>query len=269
MEPRRDTIKKHLFTKLYENVILKDSMCAGCGACVLICPYNRLELVHGIPEQISGEKSVCSISEEGKCGLCAQVCPRFSKDLQSLDYIKMAAGRSTDAEFQEHGQDSGLVSSIAAWGLKTGLWKRVLAYSRDSQWRALPFIATDREGILQAAGSKYTYISLVEGLKEIHTQGKEAGPFAIVGLPCHIAGIRKLQEINSKYVRNLALCIGLFCTKAFTYEGLVKEKLIKEMNLSIEDVEKMDIRKGKFTVELKCGNVQEIPIKELGAYSHK
>jgi coenzyme F420 hydrogenase subunit beta len=243
-------------------------MCAGCGACVLICPYDRLELVHGIPEQRSGEKSVCSISEEGKCGLCAHVCPRFSTDLQSLDYIKMAAGRSTDTDFQEYGQDCGLVSSIAAWGLKTGSWKRALVYSRDSQWRVHPVIAKDREGVLRAAGSKYTYLPLVEGLREIYRQGKEAGLFAIVGLPCHIAGIRKLQQINSKYVRNVALCIGLFCTKAFTYEGLIKEKLKKEMNLPITDVEKMDIRKGMFTVERKGGEVYKLPIKELGAYSH-
>jgi len=261
--------KAHLFTKLFETVISRGSMCAGCGACVLICPYNRLEMSHGIPEQISGEKSVCPVSEEGKCGLCAQVCPRFSGELPSREPLKIAAGRSTDADFLEQGQDSGLVSSIASWGLETGKWRRVLAYSRDDQWRVLPVIADDRESILQAAGSKYTYISLIEGLQEIHRQGKEAGFFAVIGLPCHIAGIRKLQEINSKYVRNLSLCIGLFCTKAFTYDGLVKTKLIKEMNLSIEDVEKMDIRKGRFTVKMKNGNEHEIPIKELGAYSHK
>jgi len=264
-----DSAKKHLFTELYVNVISKNSMCAGCGSCVLICPYNRLELVHGIPKQISGDPAICSVSEEGKCGLCAQVCPRFYRDLQSLDFIKIAAGRSTDADFQEHGQDSGLVSSIAAWGLKTGLWKRVLAYSRDSQWRVLPVIASDRGGVLKAAGSKYTYVSLVEGLQEAYKQGKEAGPCAVVGLPCHIAGIRKLQRIKSKYVRDIALCIGLFCTKAFTYDGLVRKKLVEEMNLSIENVAKMDIRKGKFTVELKGGDLHEIPIKELGAYSHK
>jgi len=42
----------------------------------------------------------------------------------------------------------------------------------------------------------------------------------------------------------LILCVGLFCSKAFSYEGLIEKKLMKEMEIPITYVKKMDIKKG-------------------------
>ncbi len=284
-----ESSKKHLFSRLYEKVIAPEHHCSGCGACVLVCPFNKLEYINGKPRQISGEESLCPISEEGKCGLCAEVCPRFcslsvtddsSKSEKQVfgPYQNIVAAQSTHPALQKKGQDSGLVSGLAAWGLEDDRWTRFLAYSRDELWHPYPVVVTEAGGIIPTSGSKYTYVSLMEGLSKLYeqrsqrrqplVQGSEADSFAIVGLPCHIAALRKLQQMNSKYVKNLVLCIGLFCSKAFTYQGLVEGKLAEEMRLSVTDIEKMDIRKGRFTVEMKGGDVHEIPLKELGGCAH-
>jgi coenzyme F420 hydrogenase subunit beta len=173
-----------------------------------------------------------------------------------------------DQTIFEKAQDGGLVSGITAWGLDSGRWASVVAFTRDFEWKVHPIVATDYSGIKDSCGSKYTYTSIVEALEELRDRGLSTKPFAIVGLPCHISAVRRLKKLRSKYLDGLDFCIGLFCSKAFSYEGLVKNRLEKEMGLSIQNIRKMDIRKGAFTVEMVSGEEHQIPIKELSEYGH-
>lgn len=271
-----ETNKKPLFSDLYDNVISSKSICTSCGACILICPRNRLVIKNSLPEQISGDKNVCPVNIDRRCGLCAMVCPQFNRKHTAWNmeedvigkYTKIVAGRSTDQTLREKGQDSGLVSSILKWGLVSKKWLSFVGYTRDENWHVLPLVVTKSDEVIKTCGSKYTHISILDGLSRLRTLGLSSKPFAIVGLPCHIAAVRKLKELNSKYLKGLILCIGLFCSKAFTYEGLIRNKLMEEMEIQITDVEKMDIKKGVFTIEMNSGKIYQIPIKELQNYSH-
>ena len=204
------------------------------------------------------------------------VCPRLngeytphtSKEDAIGSYRSMVAGRATDQTLREKGQDGGLVSSILKWGLLSERWSSFVGYTHDEKWQVLPLVVTQSNEVTETCGSKYTYISIVEGLSRLYESGLAKRPFAIVGLPCHIDAIRKLEELKSKYVKGLVLCIGLFCSKAFSYKGLIENKLIGEMGIPITDVKKMDIRKGSFTVEMDSGRCYQIPVKELKDYSH-
>jgi len=268
--------KKPSFSELYDKVISSESLCTRCGACVLICPKNRLVFKNLQPEQVSGDKNVCPVNIDGRCGICAMVCPVLNREYTSFiteedaigNYTSILAGRTTDQVFREKGQDGGLVSSILKWGLVTKRWSSFVGYTRDENWQVLPLVVTESSEVIKTCGSKYTYISIIDGLSQLHRLGFASEPFSIVGLPCHIAAIRKLQELKSKYVKGLVLCIGLFCSKAFSYEGLVKNKIMKEMEISIADVKKMDIRKGLFTIKMERGKIYQIPVKELQNYSH-
>jgi coenzyme F420 hydrogenase subunit beta len=265
-----------LFSELYRKVISSASVCTGCGACVLICPKDRLIFNDGRPQQISGDKSICPENTEGRCGLCAKVCPRLNGERGVGEpeknpigkYTTAVAARTTDKVLADLCQDGGLVSSIFKWGLLSEKWSSFIGYTRDENWRISPLIVTNSNEVKNTCGTKYTYASIVEGLSELHRSGLASSPFAIVGLPCHIAAIRKLQEMKSKYLKGLVLCIGLFCTKAFSYEGLINDKLVNEMGLIMRDVNKMDIRKGSLHIALSSGESHQIPVKELGDYGH-
>jgi coenzyme F420 hydrogenase subunit beta len=268
--------KKPSFSELYYKVISSGDLCSGCGACVLICPENRLTFKNLQPEQVSGNKDVCPVNIEGRCGLCAMVCPvlnwnnlSFINEKNAIGrYSLIFAGRATDPAIIERAQDGGLVSSIFKWGLISKRWSSFVGYTRDEEWRVLPLVVTEIKDLIKTCGSKYTYISIIEGLSQLHISGYSSRPFAIVGLPCHIAAIRKLQELKSRYVKGLSLCIGLFCSKAFSYKGLIMDKIVKEMEIPIVDVKKMDIKKGLFTIEMDSGQTYKIPVKELQNYSH-
>jgi coenzyme F420 hydrogenase subunit beta len=212
------------------------------------------------------------------------VCPRFHEDQASVagpdnaedpgtnrvtgSYIDIVAGRATDRVFREKGQDGGLVSGVLAWGLASKKWSSFVGYSRDERWRIVPVVGTDTGAIRKTCGSKYTYTSIVDGLSRLHESGLASKPFAIVGLPCHVAAIRNLERLNSRYVKGMVLCIGLFCSKAFSYGLLIENKLEKEMKISIADVQKMGIKRGSFDIEMSSGKLIQIPLKDLQDFSH-
>ena len=262
----------YLFSTLYSQVIAPESKCRGCGACVLVCPRDRLVFKGGRPEQVSGDKAVCPENENGRCGLCAMACPQLNPHAQpehSGDEPIIVAARTTDPELADTCQDGGVVSSIARRGLESGRWSSFVGYTRDETWRPAPLVVTESGDVLKTAGSKYTHTSIDSGLRTLHAQGLASKPFATVGLPCHITALRRLMEMSSKYVKGMEFCIGLFCSKAFSYQRLVQDKLINEMQVPIRDVRKMAIRKGAFTVTTLSGTDHRIPVKKLGDYGYE
>jgi coenzyme F420 hydrogenase subunit gamma len=55
---------------LMDEVVL-NGLCVGCGACVLSCPTNALQMIDNRPDLIP-EKCI-------RCGTCTVRCPRFSQ----------------------------------------------------------------------------------------------------------------------------------------------------------------------------------------------
>ncbi len=55
---------------LMDEIVL-NGLCVGCGACVLSCPTNALQMIENRPDLIP-EKCI-------RCGTCTVRCPRFSQ----------------------------------------------------------------------------------------------------------------------------------------------------------------------------------------------
>lgn len=264
------------FSDLYATIISKEGMCSGCGACVLICPYKRLSYIDSKPQQMDEKKDTCPINEMGKCAMCVTVCPRLNRDPASMNFDSISPVMSEqhvsflmDTKNNMNFQDGGAVSGLLLAALQNGNIGGALTYSRDGDWQIFPNIAKNSEDVLRSSGSKYTYISIIDGLKVLYeTEKNKNQKYAIVGLPCHIEAVRNLMEVKSKYTKNISLCIGLFCTKAFSYERLIENKLKKEMGLNIENIQKMDIRNGEFSIIMNDGKNYNIPLKELQSEGH-
>jgi coenzyme F420 hydrogenase subunit beta len=79
-------------------------------------------------------------------------------------------------------------------------------------------VARTPEDILAGMGSKYTSGPINSCISEIL---KDDGAFAVVGLPCHIAALRKAEHINSKLKEKIVFHFGLFCQTRISYEGLI------------------------------------------------
>jgi coenzyme F420 hydrogenase subunit beta len=81
------------------------------------------------------------------------------------------------------------------------------------------------------------------------------GKYAVVGLPCHIQGLRKAQTRNRKLREKVALCISIFCGLNMSPMGT--RVMLLRQGISIENVAQIKYRgagwPGSLQVELRDG----------------
>jgi coenzyme F420 hydrogenase subunit beta len=173
--------------------------------------------------------------------------------------------RAADPAVLEAGQDGGLVSALLIWGLATGRVEGALTsrLSATRTWDGEPFLATTREEVLEAAGSRYTYAANPLAMKEAERRGLRR--LALVGMSCQasINGTLQARRVN-KYARRIEITLGLLCSKSFGYDGL-RRVVTGDYGVPLEDVAKVNI-KGRFQLwRRSTGEQVEIPLKQLAA----
>ena len=131
---------------------------------------------------------------------------------------------------------------------------------KDNPLEPEPFIARTREEITEALKSKYCPVPANIALKKI-LDSKEGEKFAVVGLPCHINGIRKAEQTNKKLREKIVLHFGIVCNHTPTF--LATEFLFKKIRIKKDDVKKLDYRgegwPGGMKITIKNGNKIFIP----------
>lgn len=164
-------------------------------------------------------------------------------------------------------QDGGVASALLVNGFNTNTLDGAMVSSTQPTvpWFPKPFLAKSSKEIIEAAGSRYCYSPGITILSDPIGQGLKQ--LAFVGLPCQVLALRKMQSAGlKKIVGNIALIVGLFCSESFIYQGLIQKKICQEMGIDLNDVSKMNI-KGLMQIQLKSGQMREIPLKELHQYA--
>ena len=87
--------------------------------------------------------------------------------------------------------------------------------------------------------------------------------FAVTGQHQHI---RRQTKFLKGFGDRVTLTIGLLCTEVFTYEGLMVQKIEREMGVPLADVEKFNV-KGKVLIYKKGGEVLDMPLKRAQEYA--
>ena len=111
--------------------------------------------------------------------------------------------------------------------------------NKDKPLEPEPFIAKTKEEIIEAAQSKYCPVPANVAVKQIIDSNPNE-KFAVVGLPCHINGIRKAQQINKKLKNNIVFCLGILCNH--TPNFLATHLFLQRYNVKKEDIIKIDYR---------------------------
>ena len=172
--------EKPHWAELFTEVVTS-GLCTGCAACIVACPYPVLGYNdtggHYKPFHIDAEggPESCTHGVKG-CTMCTRACPRFRNWESEIDthlfgrertpdeVIGVSSDvvlmRATDPEILELGQDGGLVSALLVWALEHDVIDAALVSYLEgdgSTWKAVPGVATNRQEVLKAAGSRYTY----------------------------------------------------------------------------------------------------------------
>jgi coenzyme F420 hydrogenase subunit beta len=140
------------------------------------------------------------------------------KDALLGNCLHCYAGYSTDDAVRVNSSSGGVVTQLLVYALESGLIDGALVVRMNKEKPLEPdvFIARTREEIISCSKSKYCPVTIVAGLKEIL---RENGRYVVVGLPCHIHGIRKAQLLDKRLSERIVLVIGLFCARATSFEG--------------------------------------------------
>lgn len=204
---------------------------------------------------ISMEK--CSL-----CGLCFKVCPGHFVDFKKEQTCLMGEtpsyylGHAIDHNVRYNSSSGGIVTALLLHALEKGIIDGVLVtkMSKDNPLEPESFIARTKEDIISASKSKYCPVPANIVLKEIL---EEEGKFAVVGLPCHIHGIRKAERFDKRLKDKIILHLSLFCGHNDTF--LQTDFFLQKIGVKKQNVAKIDYRgdgwPGMITVLLKNGSI--------------
>jgi coenzyme F420 hydrogenase subunit beta len=276
--------------ELYSEVITS-GLCTGCAGCVISCPHDVIGYDHAAggykPFHIEEELGLdnCLHGEKG-CTSCTRACPRFRLwEPQADEHLfgreredDEVAGihgdilltRASDDMVHEMGQDGGLVSAILIWALREGYIDGALTSYLEggdaTTWKAVPGVATNRDEVLAAAGSRYTYSANTLALDEALERGLKQ--LALVGMSCQssvppVMWSRKIGKISKPIVFN----IGLLCSKTFD-DAIFEELFEAKYRLPKAEIVKMNI-KGVFQIWMRDGTYHEINLKECHAWTRE
>ena len=264
------------FAKL-ENEVVKIGLCTDCGTCVGVCPNRAIAMNYSKEEpEAIGE---CP----PQCNLCNEVCP--GKNIPMLAFDRMLFGRerspdemllgigqsfskchAVDPVFRANGGGGGVVSALLIHALESSIIDAaiVVTMSKERPWVAIPSIATNRDEVIAASQAKETLVPVNSILGEVLEKGFRR--LGIVGLPCHIHGIRKAQLVGKPewVATHLKLLIGLFCGGNYSFRAT--EHIIGEWaEVPLEQVAKVEYRAGEypgtFTVTTKDGEAIGVPLR--------
>lgn len=247
--------------------VIKSVICTKCHTCLGICPTGAIE---------KDKNGIIFINEKKciQCGLCRQVCPAINENFKTLNkeifkklpgnmlignYSGCYIGCSKNEKIRYNAASGGIITTLLLFLLKNGLIDGALLTrpKKDDPIAAEPFIARNEKEILSALGARYVPVPLNMMLKQI--RGNK-GRFAVVGLPCHMQGIRRAEMASQDLKEKIAYHLGIICAHNINAEGV--EYILKRKGIKPDNIEKMDYR-GKgwpsgLTIYQKDGKVRKI-----------
>ncbi len=145
--------------------------------------------------------------------------------------------------------------------------------SKEGLWNNKPMIATKFEHLLQCAGSSLGQSRSVRDLGDLTTYtrifGALKGPdlsdltkLAVVGTPCQILTIRKMQLLRIVPSHLVCFTIGLFCFENFLMVDEKRKYLEDKLGASLNLIEKINLKED-FIARLKDGRTVHVDLEDL------
>lgn len=222
---------------------------------MVVCPTQCL--LPAIPghEKITWDKDRCIC-----CNICFKVCPGREVDYHQLNkwalppgehryqhddemgfFIANYIGHSKDVDIRRRASSGGMITTLLLYLLDKGEIEGaiVVGFKEGAPWLPETKLYRSREEIIASAQSKYTIFSHLSALRQIE---REEGKFALVALPCHINGLKKMEPYRSRLKEKIAYIFGVFCGYNMVYEAT--EFVRKKFGIQKEEIKELRYRDG-------------------------
>jgi coenzyme F420 hydrogenase subunit beta len=272
-------------TKSFQDLVTdvqKAGFCGRCGGCFSFCSADKLGALKvdqdGMPVFADEEKCL-------RCGICYMICPNIhllDEELKKktkweppIGRIKdLTSAQTTNPMVGERCTDGGVVTSLLLYLLDNHMIDAALVSKSDGPFHRGPLLATTGEQIISAAGSHYdesyhvgvlgshysTYSPAMYELKRLREGLIDR--VAMVGTPCQIHTLRKMQVLKVIPSDVIKYFFGLFCMESFSFDDLELENLGERHGFDVNQIAKVNVKED-FFVSLKDGRVIHIPFEEI------
>ncbi len=204
--------------------VYDDGLCMQCGTCAGVCPSGAVDLEWDLR---TGHLVVVDDDRCTDCGTCLEACPGPGLDFSSgawwrernegapsRDFLGpwrgLWFGWAQDPVVRHAGASGGVATALAAGALESGAVDGVLAVGIDSRrpLAATGVLCHTPEEVAACRGSKYNVVALNVLLRRVLD---EPGRYLLVGLPCHVQGLRLAQRASRRLRERVVLSLGIFC----------------------------------------------------------
>ncbi|NOX35703.1 MAG: 4Fe-4S dicluster domain-containing protein [Deltaproteobacteria bacterium] len=261
--------------------VQKPGLCYRCGGCAIFCTainYGALEIDKtGKPVYQDVEKCI-------ECGLCYSICPEIN-DLDEETKRKAAWSepmgrviettvvRASDAGVRKRATDGGAVTGLLLHLFDRNRIDGAIVTRSVGRFQHKPFLASTREEILESTGlffdtsdgmkqfsDQYMTFSTIEKFDPMIKKGLKR--VALVGTPCQIKSLRKMQVLNLIPSDSIKFCFGLFCSGNFIFGIKEQKKLADIAGISWDDVIKINL-KDKLMITLRSGDIKTVELEQM------
>jgi coenzyme F420 hydrogenase subunit beta len=205
------------------------------------------------------------------CGICYMICP-VTGDLDAEmreafgwrapigNYRAVRSARAHDQEIRAAATDGGVVTALLLYMLENRFIDGAIVSRRGTAFSRHPIIATTREEILSAAGSRFESSTHLGELGDQYTThsptlsavkglgSRNLHRVAMVGTPCQIRSIRKMQCLGVVPAHIILYTIGLFCMESFDFDDAGRRILEDSLEAQVgrpvrfEDIRKLNVK---------------------------
>jgi len=274
-------VKERLSFRTLNKEVIEPGICAACYGCVSFCTANELNV-------LTIEKDKPVYCDEKNCledGICYLICPRtpdLDKAIEAKfgfkepigSFVAVRSLRATDKEIAKVGCDGGVVTSLLKFMLDTKKIDGAVLSKKKNMWNNEPMIAAKFEELLECAGSSLAQSRSVRDLGDLTTYAPIFGALkklnlldltklAVVGTPCQISTIRKMQLLHIVPSHMVRFTVGLFCFENFLMHAEGRKYLADKIGADLDQIEKINL-KDDFMARLKDGRVSHIDLEDLG-----
>ena len=167
------------------------------------------------------------------------------------------------------------MTSLLLYLLDRGVIDGAIVSQRTGTFLRQPRLATTRDEVLAASGSHFAIAPHLEQLGQQYTtysptvsavqslNGERLRHVALVGTPCQVHTVRKMQSLGIVPSESISLVIGLFCMESFVFDAEVARRLLGG-GVDVAQIAKLNV-KDDLIVSMRDGTVHHVSFDEVDA----
>ena len=261
-----------------EEEVIKSNKCVYCGACGAFCLNIRFDKDKEVPIE-DGSCEEMNTCRDGY-GVCYNLCPKTATDVFStsvLDnwvfgkdqdqilghYIDIVSVKVSETAREKVPMNAGPITSLLTVAMENGYIDSAIVTGKDEKFSPYPYIAVKPEDLKDSIGYKPSQSPTLSLIGE--AINKEYTDIAVVGTPCQIHALRKLENhprFDFEAYDLVSLAIGTFCFGTFHNQRL--NEILSNYNINPAQIEAVETDHHQFKMLFRTTSEKiEVPLNEL------